>query len=253
MEINAPDWAIVLLEAVYEGSHAVVPELDGRRVQRDQDPWALRVEGNALCARGFAFELGQHVRAGGGGHGGLWKGSPQLQIEANAQQVQYQAQMETSAVVINYYRKGVWWVWCGAVEWRRHGIMQSIPTTCPQLSWRMTPKARNKAATGLLISSTAVSCMIISLHRNAFPSISLSLFLCVFLHLVGLITGFLLSLDQLLCYMCYATVEHRILLARSSVLTADFVRGRSRASRSTTKHFLSPPPPKNKSLSLLPY
>lgn len=73
MEVNASDGSIVLFEAVYQGAHTIVPQLDGGGVERDEDPWALGVEGNALCARGLGLELGEHrgVRS----HGGLWRRS----------------------------------------------------------------------------------------------------------------------------------------------------------------------------------
>lgn len=70
VEVNSSDRSIVLLKSVYESSHAVVPQLDGRGMKRDKDPWSLGVEGNAFCARGFGLELGEH--RGVGSHGGLW-------------------------------------------------------------------------------------------------------------------------------------------------------------------------------------
>jgi hypothetical protein len=47
----------MFLKPVYQGSHTVVPELDGRRVQGDENPWALAVEGDALCPGGLGLEL----------------------------------------------------------------------------------------------------------------------------------------------------------------------------------------------------
>lgn len=64
----------MLLEAVYEGSHAIVPQLNSRRVQGNEDPRPLGVKGDALSAGGFGFKLGKHVGRGGG-HGGLLLGS----------------------------------------------------------------------------------------------------------------------------------------------------------------------------------
>jgi hypothetical protein len=48
---------IVFLKPVNQGSHTVVPELDGRRMQGYEDPWALAVEGDALSPRGLGLEL----------------------------------------------------------------------------------------------------------------------------------------------------------------------------------------------------
>jgi hypothetical protein len=33
VEVDAADRPVVLLKAIYQGAHAVVPQLDGRRVQ----------------------------------------------------------------------------------------------------------------------------------------------------------------------------------------------------------------------------
>jgi hypothetical protein len=50
MEVDTADRTVVLVEAVDEGSHAVVPQLDHAAVQGCQDPWPLGVEGQALDA-----------------------------------------------------------------------------------------------------------------------------------------------------------------------------------------------------------
>lgn len=73
MEVNSSDRSIVLLKAVYQGAHAVVPQLDGGGMQGNKNPWSLGVKGNALCAGGLGLELGEH--RGVGSHGGLWRGS----------------------------------------------------------------------------------------------------------------------------------------------------------------------------------
>ena len=39
VEVDAADRSVVLFEAVYQGAHAVVPQLDGGGVQRHEDPW----------------------------------------------------------------------------------------------------------------------------------------------------------------------------------------------------------------------
>lgn len=41
MKVNSTDRAVVLLETVDEGSHAIVPKLDGRGMERDEDPWSV--------------------------------------------------------------------------------------------------------------------------------------------------------------------------------------------------------------------
>jgi hypothetical protein len=41
VEINASDWAIVFFESVNESSHAVVPQLDSGRVERNENPWPV--------------------------------------------------------------------------------------------------------------------------------------------------------------------------------------------------------------------
>lgn len=68
MEVDAADGAVVLFEAVDQGTDAVVPELDGAIVERDADPGTDRVEGKALYAGGLGAELLYH----GGGGGGSW-------------------------------------------------------------------------------------------------------------------------------------------------------------------------------------
>jgi hypothetical protein len=63
VEVNAAHGPVVLVEAVNEGTHAVVPELNHSRVQGRQDPWPLRVEAQPLHLLG-----GRHITKGG------WRG-----------------------------------------------------------------------------------------------------------------------------------------------------------------------------------
>jgi hypothetical protein len=74
VEIDTTNGAIVLLESVDQRSHAVVPELNGGRVKRHEDPWSLGVESDALGSGRLGLELGQHSRGGlhfgGGGEAG---------------------------------------------------------------------------------------------------------------------------------------------------------------------------------------
>lgn len=39
VEVDASNGAVVFLESVNEGSHAVIPQLDGGGVKRDENPW----------------------------------------------------------------------------------------------------------------------------------------------------------------------------------------------------------------------
>jgi hypothetical protein len=39
VEIDASNGAVMFLESVNEGSHAVVPQLDGGGVKGDENPW----------------------------------------------------------------------------------------------------------------------------------------------------------------------------------------------------------------------
>lgn len=65
MEVHAADGPVVLVEAVEQRAHPVVPELDDAVVQRGEDPGPHRVEGEALHPVRLGLELGQH---GSGGH-----------------------------------------------------------------------------------------------------------------------------------------------------------------------------------------
>jgi len=61
VEVDASDGPVVLVEAVEEGAHAVVPHLDDAAVEAGQDPWAARVEGEALDPVALGLELGEHL------------------------------------------------------------------------------------------------------------------------------------------------------------------------------------------------
>jgi hypothetical protein len=61
MEVDAPDGPVVLVEAVEEGAHPVVPHLDDAAVEARQDPWPPRVEGQALDPVALGLELGEHL------------------------------------------------------------------------------------------------------------------------------------------------------------------------------------------------
>lgn len=59
--MDAADGAVVLVELVDQGSHAVVPELDDAAVETRQDPWPLRVETQALHSVTLRLEFRQHL------------------------------------------------------------------------------------------------------------------------------------------------------------------------------------------------
>ena len=59
--MHAADGAVVLVEAVEEGAHAVVPHLDHPAVEAGEDPWPPRVEAQALHPVALRLELGQHL------------------------------------------------------------------------------------------------------------------------------------------------------------------------------------------------
>jgi hypothetical protein len=58
--VHAADGPIVLVEAVEEGAHAIVPHLDHPAVESCQDPWPPRVEAQALHPVALRLELSQH-------------------------------------------------------------------------------------------------------------------------------------------------------------------------------------------------
>jgi hypothetical protein len=57
MKVYTSNRAIMFLETINKSSHTVVPKLDGRGVERNQDPWSFRVECNSLCAGGLGLKL----------------------------------------------------------------------------------------------------------------------------------------------------------------------------------------------------
>ena len=59
VKVDAPNRAIMLLKSVYQGSHAIVPKLNGRRVQRHKYPWSV---GNERC---FSNDVISHTVSGG--------------------------------------------------------------------------------------------------------------------------------------------------------------------------------------------
>jgi hypothetical protein len=61
VKVDAPDGPVVLVKAVEEGAHAVVPHLDDSAMEAGQDPWAARVEGEALDPVALGLELGEHL------------------------------------------------------------------------------------------------------------------------------------------------------------------------------------------------
>lgn len=60
MEMNATHGSIVLVEAINESAHAVIPELDDATVQTRQDPWPLAVEAQPFHSITLRLELRQH-------------------------------------------------------------------------------------------------------------------------------------------------------------------------------------------------
>jgi uncharacterized protein YuzE len=68
VEINSSNGAVVLFETINEGSHAIIPQLDRRRMEGDEDPWArLRVSVGPVATRGV--DTGETNRLG-------WKAIP---------------------------------------------------------------------------------------------------------------------------------------------------------------------------------
>lgn len=52
----------MLVEAVDEGAHAVIPELDHAAVKTREDPWALAVKAQSLHSIALSLEFRQHFR-----------------------------------------------------------------------------------------------------------------------------------------------------------------------------------------------
>lgn len=60
--MDAADGAIVLVKAVDESAHAVIPELDHTAVKTRQDPWPLAVEAQPLDTVTLGLEFRQHLK-----------------------------------------------------------------------------------------------------------------------------------------------------------------------------------------------
>lgn len=60
VEVDAPDGPVMLVEAVDECPHPVVPQLDDAAVEAGEDPWPLAVEAEALDSVALGLELCQH-------------------------------------------------------------------------------------------------------------------------------------------------------------------------------------------------
>lgn len=53
VEVDSSDWTVVLFEPINQGSHTVVPELDRRGVEGDENPWPRQqVRGRNETERG---------------------------------------------------------------------------------------------------------------------------------------------------------------------------------------------------------
>ena len=50
----------MLVEPIDQSTHTIIPELDHTTVQTGEDPWSLRVEGEALNSVTLRLELRQH-------------------------------------------------------------------------------------------------------------------------------------------------------------------------------------------------
>jgi hypothetical protein len=64
VEVDAAHGAVVLVEAVQQRAHSVVPQLNDTVVQRRQDPRPHRVKGQAFHPITLALELSQHCCSG---------------------------------------------------------------------------------------------------------------------------------------------------------------------------------------------
>lgn len=60
--MDAADGAVVLVKAVDESAHAVIPELDHTAVKTRQDPWPLAVEAQPLHTVTLGLEFRQHLK-----------------------------------------------------------------------------------------------------------------------------------------------------------------------------------------------
>ncbi|KAG6408793.1 hypothetical protein SASPL_131816 [Salvia splendens] len=60
--MDAANGAVVLIESIDEGAHAVIPELDDAAVKTGEDPWALGVKAQAFHSIALGLEFRQHFQ-----------------------------------------------------------------------------------------------------------------------------------------------------------------------------------------------
>lgn len=103
--MDAANRPVVLVEAVEEGTHAVVPHLDHPAVETRQDPWPTRVETQALHPVALRLELGQHPPAPACPATSAAKPSSLLAVAA-------ERNGEEGVVDLEEKRRR-WWIWRG--------------------------------------------------------------------------------------------------------------------------------------------
>ena len=62
VKMNTTNRTFVLVEPIDQSTHTIIPELDHTTVQTGEDPWSLRVEGEALNSVTLRLELRQHFK-----------------------------------------------------------------------------------------------------------------------------------------------------------------------------------------------
>ena len=72
VKIDTSNGSVVLLESIDQCSHSIIPELNGGRVKRDEDPWPVQLgiswQFAAECAQGIGeLPLGMEGNAFGSG------------------------------------------------------------------------------------------------------------------------------------------------------------------------------------------
>ena len=60
MKVNTTNRTFVLVEPIDQSTHTIIPELDHTTVQTGEDPWSLRVEGEALHSVTLRLKFRQH-------------------------------------------------------------------------------------------------------------------------------------------------------------------------------------------------
>jgi hypothetical protein len=95
VEVYATDGSIVLVEAVEEGAHAIVPHLDHPAVESRQDPWPPWVEAQALHSVALRLELSQH---------------PASPLSSAT------AAVKPEPLLLGCGDEGRWWIWDGGGE-----------------------------------------------------------------------------------------------------------------------------------------